>query len=705
MAKVGFPWSIKGIDKETREIVRKQASAADLTIGAWIDAVIINNAKNTRVSAKTHVTEFTTKTDLASETKPIDHAYDTVVLEFIKAELDASRSRLDQALRPILFALRELALRQSVISEIQLTHGENSKKYIKESKTDLANFESNDPSETKSERIALPNSNVQTENHLAASKTEEIDSESRPTPLPPKEDLGEMEFTFSEGQSEKDSPDNLSQISQREGSRNVFSPKKPNTTYRFSISKFFLMVILLVGIIGGSLAFIYEGPPAVLATQDKILARIAKHSDSVLKTLNDAYSSLQRHLNELFLMVTQLVDQADTPTLSPQSSLSNKNVKIVLDLKHKTPSAIAEVSENEVLFTANTRDTYRIVNEVERENVPPLSQTRSDKDFSEIGAKINKKISNLRNQIVTEKVSSTLNASTVPLNLQKEDQAKIDIKLFQNLSEAPKTTTKKNAYFDFLQTQAQAGDAEAQNEIALTMLQVKGSKRDHEIALNWLKASAIQGLAAAQYNLAVLYDRGLGEVKDEIRAFFWYQRAAKQSYPTAQYNLGHFFMSGRAVPLSFKQAEHWFEAASNQGIKEASFNLGVFAEKGLAGNANIKRAISFYKKAADSGSVQASKRLQSLKQPEIENRFTLEPASLLDLQIPKESNRENTITGIQEVLLQGGFYSGRIDGIAGPKTKAAIWTYQLDHDLPLTGLPSKSLLDFMENSLEFPKTS
>ena len=174
MAKVGFPWSIKGIDKETREIVRKQASAADLTIGAWIDAVIINNAKNTRVSAKTHVTEFTTKTDLASETKPIDHAYDTVVLEFIKAELDASRSRLDQALRPILFALRELALRQSVISEIQLTHGENSKKYIKESKTDLANFESNDPSETKSERIALPNSNVQTENHLAASKTEEM---------------------------------------------------------------------------------------------------------------------------------------------------------------------------------------------------------------------------------------------------------------------------------------------------------------------------------------------------------------------------------------------------------------------------------------------------------------------------------------------------------------------------------------------------
>ena len=50
---------------------------------------------------------------------------------------------------------------------------------------------------------------------------------------------------------------------------------------------------------------------------------------------------------------------------------------------------------------------------------------------------------------------------------------------------------------------------------------------------------------------------------------------------------------------------------------------------------------------------------------------------------------------VQETLATEGFYSGPIDGIVGPGTRAAIRRYQARAGLPVTGLIDRRLIDSM----------
>ncbi len=51
------------------------------------------------------------------------------------------------------------------------------------------------------------------------------------------------------------------------------------------------------------------------------------------------------------------------------------------------------------------------------------------------------------------------------------------------------------------------------------------------------------------------------------------------------------------------------------------------------------------------------------------------------------------ITDLQRALSERGFYRGKIDGISGSRTRAAIMAYETAEGLPVTGQPSASVLD------------
>lgn len=51
---------------------------------------------------------------------------------------------------------------------------------------------------------------------------------------------------------------------------------------------------------------------------------------------------------------------------------------------------------------------------------------------------------------------------------------------------------------------------------------------------------------------------------------------------------------------------------------------------------------------------------------------------------------------IQEELANHGYRTGPIDGVMGSQTRAAIQAYQRDAGLPVTGVPTKELLDHMK---------
>ncbi len=57
------------------------------------------------------------------------------------------------------------------------------------------------------------------------------------------------------------------------------------------------------------------------------------------------------------------------------------------------------------------------------------------------------------------------------------------------------------------------------------------------------------------------------------------------------------------------------------------------------------------------------------------------------------------VRGVQKELLAHGYNAGPVDGIAGPRTRAAIRAYQKDAGLAVDGQPSKRLLDHLKFAL------
>ena len=141
----------------------------------------------------------------------------------------------------------------------------------------------------------------------------------------------------------------------------------------------------------------------------------------------------------------------------------------------------------------------------------------------------------------------------------------------------------------------------------------------------------------------------------------------------------------------------WFKAASNQGVAEATYNLGVLAEDGLGVPPDLVKALSLYEKAAASGHHDSASRLAVLRDPGGKELKPATFANTADTQA-RGPTIGSTVSDIQATLQRQGIYVGRTDGIAGPGTQAAIRDYQQLHALPITGIPSEFLLDYMKIS-------
>jgi TPR repeat protein len=93
----------------------------------------------------------------------------------------------------------------------------------------------------------------------------------------------------------------------------------------------------------------------------------------------------------------------------------------------------------------------------------------------------------------------------------------------------------------------------------------------HLAALLARKANA--GDAEAQYQLASLYRTGRGVPPDEALAFKWMKAAAEQGHVRAQFNLGAMYLSGRGVARDLNQGRSWLSKAAAQGSQDASLLL------------------------------------------------------------------------------------------------------------------------------------
>ncbi len=79
------------------------------------------------------------------------------------------------------------------------------------------------------------------------------------------------------------------------------------------------------------------------------------------------------------------------------------------------------------------------------------------------------------------------------------------------------------------------------------------------------QAKAEAGDAQAQFDLAERFHDGLGVAKDYYLAAEWFRKAADQGHAQAQCNLGMMYVIGRGVVRNHAEAYKWLTLAANSG--------------------------------------------------------------------------------------------------------------------------------------------
>lgn len=188
-------------------------------------------------------------------------------------------------------------------------------------------------------------------------------------------------------------------------------------------------------------------------------------------------------------------------------------------------------------------------------------------------------------------------------------------------------------------------------------------RRDYSTALYELEPLAAQGDGRAQYLVGIIYRDGLGVQPDYVTAYAWLHVAAARGQPQAA--SARDGMSWRLTPSEIDEAQRlareWRPGTAIAAhTPPRNYNTGGTYDPNGSGDPNGNGA-------ANSGYRTDSRAL---------NR-----TEIMDLQWN---------------LAVHGYDPGPADGVAGPRTRAAIEQYQIDAQLPVDGRASAALLDHLQ---------
>lgn len=77
----------------------------------------------------------------------------------------------------------------------------------------------------------------------------------------------------------------------------------------------------------------------------------------------------------------------------------------------------------------------------------------------------------------------------------------------------------------------------------------------------------------AQLQLAELYEQGFGVSLDHGQAAYWYRKAAEQGSDKAQSRLGQMYLRGIGVPEDYGQSVQWLSKSAEKNNATAQVNL------------------------------------------------------------------------------------------------------------------------------------
>ena len=165
---------------------------------------------------------------------------------------------------------------------------------------------------------------------------------------------------------------------------------------------------------------------------------------------------------------------------------------------------------------------------------------------------------------------------------------------------------------DFIED-AEAGDAEAQSELASCYYVGDGVEKSVEEAVTWWRRAAEQGHAKAAGELAACYVQGEGVPKSSADGMRWMERAAANGDAFRQYGLATFYDGGQYVERDRSEAARWYEKAAVQGDVKAQVRLAHMQELGIGVDRDLLSAAFLRTEAADRGNAESKRWIDDLQ--------------------------------------------------------------------------------------------
>ncbi len=205
-------------------------------------------------------------------------------------------------------------------------------------------------------------------------------------------------------------------------------------------------------------------------------------------------------------------------------------------------------------------------------------------------------------------------------------------------------------------------------------------------------------LHAATYGEGLAtYNRG-----DFLNAKRIIEPLAESGDTNAQYLFGRMYARGDGVLQDFVEGHKWLNLAASRGSRDARGERDRIAQRMTSSQlAQAQQAARAWRPKAQPQVASSTSSSRSSGVSSSGSR-TSSSASAPQAAGP---NTGNLTKDVQIMLTELGYDPGPADGLMGRRTRAAIRTYQLHSDLPVTGAPSQSLRSALATDLgyEAPK--
>ena len=116
---------------------------------------------------------------------------------------------------------------------------------------------------------------------------------------------------------------------------------------------------------------------------------------------------------------------------------------------------------------------------------------------------------------------------------------------------------------------AEAGDRDAQANLAMMYERGAGVTLDEAVAFEWFLLAARQGHAYAAYKAGLSYQLGHGTETNKPQAVQWFASSAEAGYPGGIYEMGYAYQMGEGVDADAGQALMWFYVAATYDWADA----------------------------------------------------------------------------------------------------------------------------------------